>query len=143
MNTNIAYWLMIATLGFFGYIGYKAATTKKIDADEYLSARGTQNWLKIGLSLFASGMGIWILFGPSEVGYWGGFLGCCRICCLCLNTISPSRIRGAEDSKEIAGWSYPCRLCKNANRQAYADLCGYHISNLHVHIPVCRIYSHR
>lgn len=73
MNTNIAYCLMIATLGFFGYIGYKAATTKKIDADEYLSARGTQNWLKIGLSLFASGMGIWILFGPSEVGYWGGF----------------------------------------------------------------------
>ena len=27
----------------------------------------------IGLSLFASGMGIWILFGPSEVGYYGGF----------------------------------------------------------------------
>ena len=73
MNTNIAYWLMITTLGFFAYIGYKAATKKILDADEYLSARGTQNWLKIGLSLFASGMGIWILFGPSEVGYWGGF----------------------------------------------------------------------
>jgi len=27
----------------------------------------------IGLSLFASGMGIWILFSPSEVGYYGGF----------------------------------------------------------------------
>ena len=27
----------------------------------------------IGLSLFASGMGIWLLFGPSEVGYYGGF----------------------------------------------------------------------
>ena len=27
----------------------------------------------IGLSLFASGMGVWILFGPSEVGYYGGF----------------------------------------------------------------------
>ena len=73
MDTNIAYGLMLATLGFFGYVGYQAATEKELDADEYLSARGTQSWQRIGLSLFASGMGIWILFGPSEVGYWGGF----------------------------------------------------------------------
>ena len=47
---------------------------KKLIVDEYLSARGTQNWLmSITLSLFASGMGIWVLFGPSEVGYYGGF----------------------------------------------------------------------
>ncbi|DAC70982.1 MAG TPA: sodium:solute symporter, partial [Candidatus Poseidoniales archaeon] len=67
------YGLMIATLGIFGYIGYQASTDKEMGADEYLSARGSQDWLRIGLSLFASGMGIWILFGPSEVGYWGGF----------------------------------------------------------------------
>ena len=73
MDTNIAYGLMLATLGFFGYVGYQAVTEKEIDSDAYLSARGTQSWLRIGLSLFASGMGIWILFGPSEVGYWGGF----------------------------------------------------------------------
>lgn len=73
MDTNIAYVLMIGTLGFFGYVGYQAATEKELDSDEYLSARGSQDWLRIGLSLFASGMGIWILFGPSEVGYWGGF----------------------------------------------------------------------
>ena len=73
MDTNIAYGLMLATLGFFGYVGYQAATEKELDTDEYLSARGTQSWQRIGLSLFASGMGIWILFGPSEVGYWGGF----------------------------------------------------------------------
>ena len=73
MDTNIAYGLMLATLGFFGYVGYQAATEKELDSDAYLSARGTQGWLRIGLSLFASGMGIWILFGPSEVGYWGGF----------------------------------------------------------------------
>tara|TARA_B100001250_G_scaffold353553_1_gene326939 strand:+ start:803 stop:2293 length:1491 start_codon:yes stop_codon:yes gene_type:complete len=73
MDTNIAYGLMLVTLGFFGYIGYQKTTGKKLDADEYLSARGSQDWLKVGLSLFASGMGIWILFGPSEVGYWGGF----------------------------------------------------------------------
>ena len=73
MDTNIAYGLMIATLGIFGYIGYQASNAKEIEADEYLSARGSQNWLRIGLSLFASGMGIWILFAPSEVGYYGGF----------------------------------------------------------------------
>ena len=64
---------MIATLGVFGYIGYQASNAKEIEADDYLSARGSQDWLRIGLSLFASGMGIWILFGPSEVGYYGGF----------------------------------------------------------------------
>lgn len=73
METNIAYGLMIATLGIFGYIGYQASTDNEIGADEYLSARGSQDWLRIGLSLFASGMGIWILFGPSENGYYGGF----------------------------------------------------------------------
>ena len=73
MDTNIAYGLMIATLGVFGYIGYQASNAKEIGADDYLSARGSQDWLRIGLSLFASGMGIWILFGPSEVGYYGGF----------------------------------------------------------------------
>ena len=64
---------MIATLGFFGYVGYQAATEKELDTDEYLSARGSQSWLRIGLSLFASGMGLWLLFGPSEVGYYGVF----------------------------------------------------------------------
>ena len=73
MDTNIAYGLMIATLGVFGYIGYQASNAKEIGADDYLSARGSQDWLRIGLSLFASGMGIWILFAPSEVGYYGGF----------------------------------------------------------------------
>ena len=73
MDLNLAYVLMIATLGFFGYVGYHAVTKKELEQDEFLSARGSQSSLRIGLSLFASGMGIWILFGPSEVGYWGGF----------------------------------------------------------------------
>ena len=73
MDTNIAYLLVLATLGFFGYVGYRAATENEVDEDDYLSARGSQNWLRIGLSLFASGMGVWILLSPSEVGYYGGF----------------------------------------------------------------------
>ncbi len=73
MDNNIAYGIMIATLGFFGYIGYQSVANKEINSDEYLSARGTQNSMSITLSLFASGMGIWILLAPSEVGYYGGF----------------------------------------------------------------------
>ncbi|MCH2358936.1 MAG: hypothetical protein MK235_05440 [Candidatus Poseidoniales archaeon] len=73
MDTNVAYLLMLGTLAGFGYIGWRAATEKELDSDAYLSARGTQNWLRIGLSLFASGVGIWLLFSPAEVGYYGGF----------------------------------------------------------------------
>ncbi len=73
MESNTAYFLMTCTLIAFGYVGYRAASEKDLDGDSYLSARGTQSWTRIGLSLFASGMGIWILFGPSEVGYYGGF----------------------------------------------------------------------
>ena len=69
----LSFLLMIATLAFFAWIGYKAAKGKDLDEDAYISARGTQGPLRIGLSLFASGMGIWLLFGPPEVGYYGGF----------------------------------------------------------------------
>ena len=73
MDTLLSYVLLLGTLAFFGYVGYTAAANRKMDSDTYLSARGSQSWQRIGLSLFASGIGIWILFGPSEVGYYGGF----------------------------------------------------------------------
>ena len=73
ISSSIAYVLILATLGFFAWLGLKESKDLKLDNDSFLSARGSQNWLMIGLSLFASGMGIWILFGPSEVGYYGGF----------------------------------------------------------------------
>ena len=72
MDTNTAYLLTASVLAAFGYIGYKSAT-RDIDDDEYLSSRGNQGWLGIGLSLFASGMGAWVLLTPSEVAYYGGF----------------------------------------------------------------------
>ena len=73
MDTLLSYVLLLGTLAFFGYGGYTAVAERKMDSDTYLSARGSQSWQRIGLSLFASGIGIWILFGPSEVGYYGGF----------------------------------------------------------------------
>ena len=73
IESSIAYILLLATLVFFAWLGYRESVGKKLDNDGFLSARGSQNWIMIGLSLFASGMGVWILFGPSEVGYYGGF----------------------------------------------------------------------
>lgn len=73
MNDMITYLLLFGTLGFFGYIGFKAGMEDELDDDQYLSARKTQNSVRIALSLFASGMGVWILLTPSEVGYYGGF----------------------------------------------------------------------
>ena len=72
MDTNTAYILTACILAAFGYIGFQA-TSREIDDDAFLSSRGTQGWQGIGLSLFASGRGVWILLIPSEVAYYGGF----------------------------------------------------------------------
>ena len=72
METNTAYVLTACTLAAFGYIGIQASNGET-DDDSYLSSRGAQGWRGIGLSLFASGMGVWVLLGPSEVAYYGGF----------------------------------------------------------------------
>ena len=73
ISLGLGYTLLVVSLLFFAWLGSRESGNKVIDTDEFLSARGSQNWIMIGLSLFASGMGIWILFGPSEVGYYGGF----------------------------------------------------------------------
>ena len=73
ISSILAYLLLLATLSFFAWLGYQESLKATIDNDSFLSARNSQNWVMIGLSLFASGMGIWLLFGPSEVGYYGGF----------------------------------------------------------------------
>ena len=71
--SSLAYILLFGSLAFFAWLGYRESSEKELDTDSFLSARRSQNWIMIGLSLFASGMGIWVLFGPSEVGYYGGF----------------------------------------------------------------------
>ena len=73
ISSTLGYILILASLAFFAWLGYQESQKIKLDNDSFLSARNSQNWIMIGLSLFASGMGIWILFGPSEVGYYGGF----------------------------------------------------------------------
>ena len=73
ISSGLAYILLLGSLAFFAWLGYKESLEIELDHDLFQSARNSQNWVMIGLSLFASGMGIWILFSPSEVGYYGGF----------------------------------------------------------------------
>ena len=73
ISSSIAYILLFCSLAFFAWLGYRESFEKELDNDFFLSARGSQNWIMIGLSLFASGMGIWILFFFFLVGYYGGF----------------------------------------------------------------------
>ena len=73
ISSGLAYILLLGSLAFFAWLGYKESLKIELDQDLFQSARNSQNWIMIGLSLFASGMGIWILFSPSEVGYYGGF----------------------------------------------------------------------
>ena len=73
ISLSTAFFLLVISLMCFAWLGYKESQGSKLDSDNFISARNSQNWIMIGLSLFASGMGIWILFGPSEVGYYGGF----------------------------------------------------------------------
>jgi len=73
ISLGFAFLLLVLSLAFFAWLGYNESLKTKLDSDLFFSARNSQNWIMIGLSFFASGMGIWILFGPSEVGYYGGF----------------------------------------------------------------------
>ena len=67
ISSSLAYFLLLGSLAFFAWLGYKESLKIEIDQDSFQSARNSQNWIMIGLSLFASGIGIWILFGPSSV----------------------------------------------------------------------------
>ena len=55
ISSSIAYVLILATLGFFAWLGLKESKDLKLDNDSFLSARGSQNWLMIGLNIWQSG----------------------------------------------------------------------------------------
>lgn len=68
-------WIPMAAVGaallVFLWVGLRA---RSADAtlDEYLTARGSQSALTLGLSFLASGLGAWILFVPPEIGAFVG-----------------------------------------------------------------------
>lgn len=75
MTVTLALVVIFGVLALFGLVGYRAGRSGATTRDKYLTARGSQAAAPLGLSFFASGMGVWILFVPPEVGTFGGFLG--------------------------------------------------------------------
>ncbi|KAI9353029.1 hypothetical protein DFJ73DRAFT_759810 [Zopfochytrium polystomum] len=67
--------LFYATLAFFFLIGIFAGRKGVVDMDSFLTARGTQGWVGLGLNLFAAGLGVWTIFTLPQVGYDFGVLG--------------------------------------------------------------------
>lgn len=60
------------------FIYKKIAKGEKDAQDYWYSARGSQGWISLGLSFFASSMGAWVIFAAPEVGAnssWWGVLG--------------------------------------------------------------------
>jgi len=66
--------LLFATALSFAVVGAVYVWRKKAgrQLEAYISSRGSLGGFVTGLTLFASGMGSWILFGPAEAATWGG-----------------------------------------------------------------------
>merc|ERR1719499_976428 len=58
------------------YIKYKVARTDNGDnVDFWYTARNSQEWWSIALSICATSAGAWLLYTPAEAAYFGGWWG--------------------------------------------------------------------
>ncbi|MPY94125.1 MAG: sodium:solute symporter [Acidimicrobiia bacterium] len=74
MSATTAVAALLATLALFAVVGV-TGRARPAGRDDYLAARGSQRAVPLALSLYASGMGVWILFTPPIVAAFGGVLG--------------------------------------------------------------------
>lgn len=59
--------VILASLGLSAVAGFRVRTSA-LDVEDYMAARDSQPAGTLALSFLASGMGVWILFAPPEVG---------------------------------------------------------------------------
>jgi Na+/proline symporter len=62
---------LAAALAFFVWVALRDRSRVE-NLDDYLTARGSQGALTLGLSFLASGLGGWVLFVPPEIGAFVG-----------------------------------------------------------------------
>ncbi|HZY65048.1 MAG TPA: hypothetical protein VFE21_04135 [Rubrobacteraceae bacterium] len=63
--------VFLASVGFAG-AGVAYSRGRSITLEDYITARGSIGAVMAAVTLVASGMGAWILFGPAEAATWGG-----------------------------------------------------------------------
>jgi solute:Na+ symporter, SSS family len=73
MTTATAVGALLAVLALFAVVG--VTSRFRPTTDDYLAARSSQATRPLALSLYASGMGVWILFTPPIVAAFTGILG--------------------------------------------------------------------
>lgn len=56
----------------FSVVGYWHARNTSNNLDDFICARNTQSSNAILLTMLATTMGTWVLFGPAETAVWGG-----------------------------------------------------------------------
>ena len=69
--TWTALWLVLCAV-VFAVPGLLYARRHRDDLDDYISARNTQNTRATVLTLLATTLGTWVLFGPAQAATWGG-----------------------------------------------------------------------
>jgi Na+/proline symporter len=80
------------------------------NADFWYSARGSQGWVSLGLSFFASSMGAWVLFAAPEVailsGWWGslGYAAASALPFAVLATLGPHIHKRFPDGFCLTDW---------------------------------------
>ena len=145
MLSGTAGWLLtVGALVVFGWIGIRAGRRlRRSDADNYLTARGTQGTVALGLNFFASVLGAWILFAPPEVGTFGGILGIVgyavgQAIAIAIFAYVGPRIRARMPTGTTVLEFVPARFGKR-----HAHLRGRDLGPLHVRVPRSRAHGRR
>lgn len=66
-----ALWLMLCAAAF-AVPGLLYARRQRVDLDDYIVARNSQNTWATVITLLATTLGSWVLFGPAQAATWGG-----------------------------------------------------------------------
>ena len=72
MNGSTGIILFIATVAFFAAIGIVYARRSKLSVEKYVTSRNSLPALVGTATIFATGMGSWILFSPAESAITAG-----------------------------------------------------------------------
>src|SRR3989338_4160721 len=73
MNQNTGLLLFITTALFFAILGIYYARRSKLSVEKYITSRNSLSIMGGAATIFATGMGAWILFSPAEAAITAGF----------------------------------------------------------------------
>ncbi|KAJ3215603.1 hypothetical protein HDU67_000201 [Dinochytrium kinnereticum] len=79
--------LVYVTLATFFFIGIWASRKGVATMDIFLTARGSQGWVGLGLNIFAAGLGVWTILTLPQTGFQLGIQGAFNYAFACIAPI--------------------------------------------------------